>query len=130
MDESLKNHVETVIRQARQSLQNVQIHRYDVDEYRALIRLEGEWQSYRVFITMIYRANHTTRYAYHILNPNNQHIHRFDNAADKTAIKLRYKTDWKTHHHEEIPHQHDEQGRISLTEPITFEQFVNWLNQR
>jgi hypothetical protein len=127
LDSSPEKHVKKLINQARQTLKNLQIHRHDVDEYRALIRLEGKWHQYRIFITMIYRVDDTTRYSYHVLNKQNQHIHRYDNYADKTAIKLRHETDWKSHQHEETPHQHDSQGKITLTEPVTFEMFVAWL---
>jgi len=128
LDSSLKKRIEKLITQARQLLKNLHIHRYDVDEYRALVRLEGKWYQYRVFITMIYRTNETTRYSYHVLDKQNKHVHRFDNSADKTAIKLRHQTDWKLHQHEETPHQHDAQGKITLTESISFEGFVAWLS--
>lgn len=124
------NHIEQLITQANRYLAHVQVVIHDVDNQRAVFRLEAKWQSYRIVVQEIHRPDGSMRYAYCVLDDNNKQVHRFDNSGDRYAIKLRYKTDWKPHQHEEIPHQHDEQGRISLTEPITFEQFVSWLNQR
>ena len=120
--------IDVVIAQARHLLDHVQIIDYDLDEQRALIKLEGQWAGYRIFVSEVYRSNETVRYAYYVLSEDNRHIHRFDNSGDRLAIQLKYGADWKGHQHEEIPHQHDVNRKVTLTPaPMTFETFVEWL---
>lgn len=124
-----EKHIQTVIAQAEQVLTEVRIIRHNVNSSRALIDLEGIWQSYRIVVSEIHRPDGTRRYTYYVLDKDNQHIHRFDNTGDKKAIELRYGADWKAHQYEEIPHQHDMKGDVTLTPiPMTFEMFIEWLS--
>jgi hypothetical protein len=114
--------------QARQILTDVHIIRQDVDEGRALVNFEGKWREYRVTVQEIHRADGSMRYSYYILNKNNRLVCGFDNSPDRSAIQLRYGLDWIAHQHEEIPHQHDANHKVTLTAtPMTFETFVEWL---
>ncbi len=107
---------------------SLNVYDYDQELLRAVIKLEGIWKNYRVIMSEVHRADGTTCYAYYVLTQDNQLVHGFDNSGDRTAVKLRYGTDWKSHQHEEIPHQHDAKGSITLTPvPMTFETFIEWL---
>lgn len=121
-------HIETLITQARRLLTDCRIVRHDVGLHRALIDLEGKWRDYRVIISEIHRADNSIRYAYYVLDNNNQLIYGFDNSPDILAIKQKYGPEWKSHIHEEVPHQHDANRQMILTpNPMTFEVFIEWL---
>jgi hypothetical protein len=121
-------HIEALIDKARQILADVRIIRYDVSLQRALIDLEGQWGDYRVVVSEIHRANGSVRYAYYVLDGENQLVHGFDNSPDTLAVRLRYGVDWKSHFHEEVPHQHDADRNLALTmAPMTFDIFIEWL---
>ena len=121
-------HIETIIAQAQQALADVRIVRHDLGLRRALIDLEGSWNNYRIIVSEIHRADETVRYAYYVLDVNNQLLHGFDNSPDTQVVKLRYGLDWKPHLHEEIPHQHDANRNLTLTkESMTFSNFIEWL---
>ena len=100
-------HIETLIAYAQQVLTDVRVIRQDESLHRALIDLEAQWLDYRIIISEIHRADGSWRYAYYILNQDNKLVQGFDNSPDITAVKQKYKTKWKSHIHEEIPHQHD-----------------------
>ena len=101
---------------------------YDQELLRAVIKLEGIWKNYQIIVSEVHRADGTTRYAYYIFTHDNQLIHGFDNSGDRTAVKPRYGPDGKPHQHEEIPHQHDPKGNVTLTPgPMRFETFIEWL---
>ncbi len=122
-------HFETLIAQAYHVLSEVRLIRHDVGLHRALIDLEGQWGvDYRVIASEVHRADGSVRYAYYILDTDNQLQYGFDNSPDIQAVKLHYGAEWKAHLHEEIPHQHDADGNLTLTpDPMTFEIFLNWL---
>jgi hypothetical protein len=121
-------HLESVIAQARAVFEYVRIIRYDISRVRAILDLEGQWADHRIIVSEIQRAARKPRYAYYVLDSHNQVLHAFDNSPDNLAIKQRYASDWKAHLHEEIPHQHDAVGNVTLTaECMTFEKFVEWV---
>lgn len=121
---------DAIVNHARRILKNVRVLRCDSSQSRAILDFEGEWGEYRIIVSEIHRTQRSVRYAYYVLNQQNEVIHAFDNSPDNLAIKLRYHQDWKSHLHEEIPHQHDMDGNLSLTaSDMTFEQFVQWLKE-
>jgi len=125
---SPREYLENLMRVVELRLGQVQILRQDIDDVRAYIRFEASWHDYRVSVVEVYRQNQTRGYAYHVLDKQNQHIHRFDNSADKTALQLRYGAEAKMHVYAEIPHQHDQELQITLTpQAMTFELFMQWL---
>ncbi len=81
--------LEHAFKLAKQHLSDAQVVDNDYSETRSLIRIEGRWQSYRVIIQQIYRADASMRYAYYVLNASNHLIYAFDNHRDKTAIRLK-----------------------------------------
>jgi len=128
---TIAKHIENVINKAEHFLQDVKIIQHDEDIQRAIIALEGKWQNYRVVIQEIHRVDGTIRYAYCLLNEANKQLYRFDNSGDRLAIKLRYKADWKKYQHAEIPHQHDPDNQVTLTNAaMTFEDFLMWLSNK
>jgi hypothetical protein len=123
-------HFDTLIDKARQVLTGVHIIRYDVSLRRALIDLEGQWGSYRTIVSEVHRTDGSVRYAYYLLDRENRLVHGFDNSPDTLAVKLQYGVDWKSHFHEEVPHQHDANRNLALTPvPMTFDAFIEWLTE-
>jgi hypothetical protein len=123
-------HIESVIAHAEEWLTNVRIVRHDESLNRALIDLEGQWKEYRIIVSEIHRADNRVRYAYYLLDSNNQLVHGFDNSPDIFAIKLKYGAEWKSHLHEEVPHQHDKNQNLTLTSiPMTVETFFEWVSR-
>ncbi|GAK53325.1 hypothetical protein U14_04590 [Candidatus Moduliflexus flocculans] len=123
-------HFDAILNHARRVLSNARVLRCDSSQNRAILDFEGTWGEYRIIVSEIHRVQRPVRYAYYVLNQQNQVVHAFDNSPDNLAIKLRYHQNWKAHLHEEIPHQHDADGNISLTASVmTFEQFVEWLQK-
>jgi hypothetical protein len=124
------DHIETLIAQAQQLLADVRIIRHDVGLHRALIDLEGQGSRYRIIVSEVHRADGSVRYAYYVLDSDNRLVYGFDNSPDTLAIKLKYGVDWKSHLHEETPHQHDASGNLMLTtDPMTFQMFIDWLTR-
>lgn len=124
----LGTHIERVITHARSVLDNVRIVRHDVSQTRAIIDLDGAWKQYRIIISEIHRAERTVRYAYYVLDRQNRVVAAFDNSPDHLAIKQRYGIHWKAHLRDEIPHQHDSEGNLTLTSaPMTCDAFLEWL---
>ncbi len=123
-------HIETLINLAEETLENVRIIRRDVSQSRAIIDLEGEFKEYRIIISEIHRVRRSVRYAYYVLDRQNHVVHAFDNSPDNIAIKQKYGTTWKANLHEEIPHQHDAGGNLTLMpEPMNFDMFVECLQR-
>ncbi len=120
-------HIEKLIAQAKEFLTDVKIIRYELSQQRAIVDLEGNWKNYRIIVSEIYRLNKGIRYAYYILNKNQSIVHAFDNSLDNKAIRQKYGSEWKSHIHEEIPHQHDSENNLTLTPMMTFEDFIGWL---
>ena len=122
-------HFETILKLAAAELTEVRVIRHDISSARAILDIEARWGIYRIVISEIHRNNRNVRYAYYVLNQENQIVHAFDNSPDNVAIKQRYQAQWKAHLYAEIPHQHDSSGRLELTpEAMTFEAFVAWLH--
>ena len=104
---------------AGQYLSGVRVLDRDEDETRSLIRIEGRWRSRRVVIQQAYRADHSARYAYYVLDADNRLVYAYNNHRDKTAIRLKYRDAWRAHWQEEVPHRHSRQGDVTLTRFVT-----------
>ena len=72
-------------------------------------------------------ADGGVRYAYYVLDPDNQVVQGFDNSPDIRAIKLKYGAKYRTHLHERVPHQHAADGTMDLADLMTFDDFLTWL---
>ncbi|MDM8526845.1 hypothetical protein QUF58_01425 [Anaerolineales bacterium HSG24] len=125
-----RRHFETLIAQAKNKLPHVNSIKQNIDMHRAIIDIEATWQKYRVVIQEIHRPDNTIRYSYYLFTEDNQLKHGFDNSCDRKAIRLKYGETWREHLQAEIPHQHDHNRQVTLTdEPMTYEKFVVWLTQ-
>lgn len=122
-----RRHFDTLVQQAEQSLHSIHIVRLSFGQERALIDLEGMWGEYRIILSEIHRSDTSRRYAYYVLNSENRMLVGFDNSSDVLAIKMRYGDDWRQHLHEEIPHLHDDQNSLQLTDQMDISQFFKWL---
>jgi hypothetical protein len=127
MASSPGEHFTTLIDRAQQTFQRVQIIRHEIGLTHALLDFEAQWLDYRIIVSEIHRANGQIRYAYYVLSHDNRLIHGFDNSRDVQVVKLRHGEDWKDHLQEEIPHQHDGNGEITLTDHLSFPEFAEWI---
>ena len=129
MDFPVGEHIDRLIAVAQANLSNMRIVRRDERPARALIDLEGQWGIYRIIISEIILPGGDIRYAYYVLDADNCLVHGFDNTPDVRAIKQRYGRDYRQHLGERIPHKHDASDVLSLTEPMTLESFITWLQE-
>ncbi len=122
-----RGYFDQLIHLIRQYLRSERIVRYEIGEQRALFDIESLWDTYRIVLSEIHRPDGSRRYAYYVLDNGNQLIVGFDNSADAQAIRLRYGDEWRQHIHEEIPHTHDVNRQIRLTDEMTVQRFFEWL---
>jgi hypothetical protein len=129
MENPTRQYIQHVIECAQAHFSNVRILResYAGDTLLGLIDLEGTWHTYRVLITVVYRSDGSIRYSYYVLEENNRLLYGFDNHRDKYALKLKYTEQWAAHRDEEIPHRHDAQRQVALTDFMTVDMIVAWL---
>lgn len=122
------NHFETIVNKAKDFFDIVSVKRYEIGYSHAILDLEGRWRQYRIIIAEIHRQDGSWRYAYYVLDSENEIVHAFDNSPDISAVKQKYGSDWKSRFHEEIPHEHDGEGNILLSPTLlSFEAFISWL---
>lgn len=129
MDRPVGEYINELIATARATFRDVQITRRDERPARALIDVEGRWGVYRIIISEIILPDGNIRYAYYVLDADNRLVHGFDNTPDVRAVRLCYGREYRGHLGERTPHQHTADDRLSLTEPMTLERFIEWLGQ-
>lgn len=122
-----RKYFDELIRTAERYLHLARIIRLEIGTNRALIDIEGQWGEHRIVLSEIHRPDGSVRYAYYALDRNNRLVIGFDNSSDIQAIKMRFGNEWRQHLHEEVPHKHDSQGNLQLTDEMDANQFVNWL---
>jgi len=120
-------HFEALIQKAIDFLQNVRIARHTVYREYAILELQGNWGNYRIIISEVHRGDKTVKYSYYLLDQDNGLVIGFDNSADNLVLRLRYGSNWMSHLHEELPHQHTPDGDIRLTEWMDFDGFIAWV---
>ncbi|MBM3242671.1 hypothetical protein FJZ31_40950 [Candidatus Poribacteria bacterium] len=93
---------------------------------RAVLNLECRYGTYRIAIREIITS--TSRvYSYYVLSEA-EVIYGFDNAADVTALRLKYTDNARYHQGELTPHCHTEGKRtLLLTEEYTCQKFFEWI---
>jgi hypothetical protein len=129
MDRPVGEYLNELIATARETFRDVQVTRRDERPARALIDMEGWWGAYRIIISEIILPDGSIRYAYYVLDADNRLLHGFDNTPDVRAVRLRYGREYRGHLGERTPHQHTADDRLSLTEPMTLDRFIEWLRQ-
>ena len=122
-----RGHFDQLIHVAARYLRDQRVVRDEIGEQRALLDIEGLWRGYRIILSEIHRPDGSRRYAYFVLDTENQSIAGFDNSADVQAIRMCYGDEWRRHIHEEIPHSHDVHQKIRLTDEMTALRFFDWL---
>lgn len=122
MERNPSRHLEQILARAQETCTNVQVREFDISENRALLQLTADLGVYRIAVTEIVRRA-SRGYAYYLLR-GNQVMLGWDNAPDRTALRLQYGGEFAKHIHQEIPHEH-RGGTIALTDEKTFDNFLD-----
>jgi len=88
----------------RARLANVEVIRRDVTPRRAILELRGIWERYTIRLVEIVTPDGRD-YRYYVFDQT-YIVAGFNNHADLSAIRLRYKADWKQHRYEPVSHLH------------------------
>ena len=125
MDEKTSRHFAEIIQLAQSAFEQV-TYEIDATPDRAILRIEAENGKYQILFTELF-SDGLRKYRYYVLRGNWVEA-GFDNSPDPRAIRLKYGEIGKEHAGEHIPHLHlDDKTRLSLTEEMTFAEFVRWL---
>ena len=104
------------------------VRRQERSQY-AVLELRGRYNHYLIEIREILRLDGSRKYAYYIIHEG-QVVAGFDNAADATALRLKYGRDYTQHRLEEIPHYHTSNKQtVELTEEMDCQKFIGWLEE-
>ena len=91
------------------------------------MRIDAEYGKYKILVTELF-SDGLRKYRYYVLHGDWVEA-GFDNSPDPRAIRLKYGEIGKEHAGEPVPHLHlEDKTRLSLTEEMTFADFVRWLN--
>lgn len=127
MDKDTARHFAEIIELAQAVFTQV-TYQIDATPERAILRMEAEHGKYHILVTELF-SDDLRKYRYYVLDGNRVEA-GFDNSPDPRAIRLKYGEIGQEHAGEYVPHLHLEDKTIlSLTEEMTFQEFVNWLNQ-
>ena len=127
MDKDTARHFAEIIELAQKVFTQV-TYQIDVTPERAILRMEAEHGKYHILVTELF-SDGLRKYRYYILDGYRVEA-GFDNSPDPRAIRLKYGEIGQEHTGEYVPHLHlEDKTVLSLTEEMTFQEFVNWLNQ-
>lgn len=125
MDEKTSRHFAEIIELAQSVFEQV-TYEIDATPDRAIFRLEAEYGKYQILVTELF-SDGLRKYRYYVMRGNWVET-GFDNSPDPRAIRLKYGEIGEEHAGENVPHLHLEaKTRLSLTEEMTFAEFVRWL---
>ena len=125
MDEKTSRHFAEIIELAESVFENV-VYEIDATPDRSILRIEAEYGKYQILVTELF-SDGLRKYRYYVMRGKSVEA-GFDNAADPRAIRLKYGEIGKEHSGENIPHLHlEDKTKLSLTEEMTFAEFVKWL---
>lgn len=125
MVEKTSRHFAKIIELAESVFENIIIE-IDSTPNRAILRLEAEYGMYRILVAELF-GDGMRKYRYYAIRGDWVEA-GFDNAPDPRAIRLRYGKIGEKHAGEHIPHSHREnKAKMTLTEEMTFEGFIEWL---
>jgi len=125
LDEKTSRHFAEIIELAESVFENVT---YEVDATpdRSILRINAEYGKYQILVTELF-SDGLRKYRYYVLRGNWVEA-GFDNAPDPRAIRLKHGKIGEEHTGENVPHLHlDDKTSLSLTEEMTFAEFVLWL---
>ncbi|MEK6751392.1 MAG: hypothetical protein AABZ00_03920 [Chloroflexota bacterium] len=126
MDEKTSRHFAEIIELAQSVFENV-IYEIDATPDRSILRINAEYGKYQILVTVLF-SDGVRKYRYYVMRGNWVEA-GFDNAPDPRAIRLKYGKIGEEHAGENVPHLHrEDKTELSLTEEMTFQNFVDWLN--
>jgi hypothetical protein len=127
LDEKTARHFADIILLARSVFDEVAIET-DATPERSILRIQAKYGQYRIFVTELF-SDSFREYRYYVLRGNWVEA-GFDNSPDPRAVRLKYGEIGQGHAGEPIPHLHlEDKTRLSLTEEMTFEGFIEWLKK-
>ncbi len=125
MDQQIARYFAEIIELAQSTFEHV-IYEIDTTPNRAILRIEAEYERDQILVTELF-SDGIRKYRYYVMRGNWVEA-GFDNNPDPRAIRLKYGKIDKDHAGEYIPHLHlEDKARLSLTEEMTFVEFINWL---
>lgn len=125
MDDDVAAYFTELIERANKAFTEVEFE-VDTTPQRAILRLQAQFGSFRVFVTELFDGR-GRQYRYYVLKGDWVEA-GFDNAPDPRAIRLKHGRIGPDHAHEPVPHVHwQNKTQINLTEEITFVEFLLWL---
>ena len=125
MDEKTSRHFAEIIALAQSAFEQV-TYEIDATPNRAILRVNAEYGKYQILVTELF-GGWLRKYRYYVMRGNWVEA-GFDNAPDPRAIRLKFGKVGQEHAGELIPHLHSEdKTRLSLTEEMTFAEFVRWV---
>jgi len=125
LDQQIARYFAEIIELAQSTFEHV-IYEIDTTPNRAILRIEAEYERDQILVTELF-SDGIRKYRYYVMRGNWVEA-GFDNNPDPRAIRLKYGKIDKDHAGEYIPHLHlEDKARLSLTEEMTFVEFINWL---
>lgn len=127
MDEKTSRHFAEIIELAQSAFENVI---YEIDETpdRSILRINADYGKYQILVTELI-GDGIRKYRYYVMRGDWVEA-GFDNTPDPRAIRLKYGKIGKEYAGENVLHWHREnKTELSLTEEMTFQNFVEWLNR-
>lgn len=125
MDEKTSRHFAEIIELAQSVFEQV-TYEIDATPERAILRIEADYGKYQILVTELF-TDGLRKYRYYVMRGNWVEA-GFDNSPDPRAIRLKYGEIGEEHAGENVPHLHlEDKTRLSLTEEMTFAEFVRWL---
>jgi hypothetical protein len=125
LDEKTSRHFAEIIELAQSAFENV-IYEIDATPDRSILRINADYGKYQILATELF-GDGIRKYRYYMMRGDWVEA-GFDNAPDPRAIRLKYGKIGEEHTGENIPHLHrEDKTELSLTEEMTFQDFVNWL---
>jgi hypothetical protein len=120
-------YLDSLIDFVQSNFEDVRITLRDESSKRAVLNLECKYKTYRIVIREIITSTGRI-YSYYILSEAKV-IYGFDNAADATALRLKYAENVRYHQSELTPHCHTEgKQMLMLTEEYTCQKFFEWIH--
>lgn len=125
MDEKTSRHFAEIIELAQSTFGQV-TYEIDATPDRAILFIQAEYGKYQILVTELF-SDGLRKYRYYVLRGDWVEA-GFDNTPDPRAIRLKYGKIGEEHAGENVPHLHrEDKTQLSLTEEITFTEFVRWL---
>lgn len=125
MDEKTSRHFAEIIELAQSVFENV-TYEIDATADRSILWINADYGKYQILVTELF-SDGIRKYRYYVMRGDWVEA-GFDNAPDPRAIRLKYGKIGEEHAGENVPHLHrEDKTKLSLTEEMTFQDFVDWL---